>query len=150
MREKQRDRRQSFRKSRNRMTMVIDTDHTREATSMLLEQVTPSVATLVTPQAVEVKPTPALPPLRRAQRSNAGYESDEEKERMPVVEIYEMEGGSAHNCTLKEHNGFTRFVWRVLSCLHDLGHVFTASPCCVKSKKKKRYLETDVVVEQPQ
>lgn len=137
MREK-RDRRQSYRKSRNRMTMVIDPDHSREANSMLLEQVTPSVATLVTPQTVEVKPTPELPPLRRAR-----YESDEEREQMPVVEIYEMEGGSPHNCTLKEHNGFTRFVWRILSCLHDVGHVFTSSPCCVKSKKKKRYWEND-------
>ena len=141
MREK-RDRRQSVRKSRNRMTMVIDPDQSREANSMLLEQVTPSVATLVTPQTVEVKPTPALPPLRRAHRSNTGYESDEE-ERIPVVEIYEMEGGSAHNCKLKEHNGFTRFVWRILSCLHDVGHVFTSSPCCVKSRKKKRYWEME-------
>lgn len=141
-----RDRRQSFRKSRNRMTMVIDPEHDREASSMLLEQVAPSVATLVTPRAVEVRPTPPLPPLKRAQRSTTGSESDDEKEREPVVEIYEMDGGSAHNCTLKEHNGFTRFVWRILSCLHDTGHIFTSSPCCVKTRKKKRFRETDVEV----
>lgn len=141
-----RDRRQSYRKSRNRITMVIDPDHSREASSMLLEQVAPSVATLVTAQAVAVKPTLELPPLRRARRSNTEYDSDEEKKQMPVVEIYEMDGGSPHNCTLKEHNSFTRIVWRVLSCLHDVGHVFTSSPCCVKSKKKKKYWETEVEV----
>lgn len=136
----------------------------RIANSMLIEQTSPKVATLVAsnethkPMPVHVRRTPTLPPLRRARRENADVNEktgdacvktckpideeqgngDECNEMDPMIEIYEMDGNGAHNCALKNRNAISRFIWCVISWLHDVGHVVTASSCCVRNSLAER------------
>lgn len=145
----------------------------RIANSMLIEQTSPKVATLVAshethqPMPVHVRRTPTLPPLRRAHRGNADVNEkignacvktckpideeqgngDECNEMDPMIEIYEMDGNGAHNCALKDRNAISRFIWCIISWLHDVGHVVTASSCCVRNslaeRRRKRTVARD-------
>lgn len=136
----------------------------RIANSMLIEQTSPKVATLVAsnethqPMPVHIRRTPTLPPLRRAHRGNADVNEktgdkcvktckpideeqgngDECNEMDPMIEIYEMDGNGAHNCALKNRNAISRFIWCVISWLHDVGHVVTTSSCCVRDSLAER------------